>query len=431
MMGNKGSGRRRFLAGLTLLLALFLGIDAAADARPPRVKRELSSFLKRHGLEAGQKGRFRHGRFGRRQCRDGVDNDGDGWTDYPDDPGCRTRRGRDESRDQPPQEISPQPTPEEPVPQPTAETPAPTPVPEPAPDLSGCRHSAIPLGAGAPLGRCRPFPDDNPWNQDISGLPVDPLSDAYIAAIGAETGLHPDFGTVWDGKPIGIPYVVVDGAQAGAQITFDYAEESDGGAYPVPDEAPIEGGPSSDGDRHILVLDRDRWMLYELFYAWKTDYGWHAGSGAIFDLATNDLRPAGWTSADAAGLPIFPALVRYEEVYDQGEIRHALRFTVPVSRRAYVPPARHWASWFDDENLPPMGMRVRLKASFDLSPFPYPVQVVLTALKKYGMILADNGGPWFVTGVPDSRWNDGELHWLGEVKGRDLEVVRMDQIVEP
>jgi hypothetical protein len=286
------------------------------------------------------------------------------------------------------------------------------------------------LGPGASLGGRRPFPADNPWNQDISGEPVDPNSDALIASIGRDTGLHPDFGTVWNGAPIGIPYTIVAGTQAKVPIRFtDYGNESDPGPYPVPSNAPIEGGANSTGDRHVLVVDRDNWKLYELFNARRSGRGWQASCGAVFDLNSNALRPAGWTSADAAGLPIFPGLVRYDEVVEQKAIRHALRFTVSRSRRAYVHPARHWASSNTDPNLPPMGMRVRLKASFDISRFSPNVQVILTAMKRYGMFVADNGSNWYVTGAPDSRWSDSELRALRQVKGRDFEVVRMGTVV--
>src|SRR4030088_1375080 len=248
------------------------------------------------------------------------------------------------------------------------------------------------VGSGVSLAGRRPFPANNAWNQDISHLPVDPHSAQLIASIGAATALHPDFGTVWNGAPNGIPYVVVSGQQPRVPITsFTYADESDPGPYPVPPDAPIEGGPQGSGDRHVLVVDRDHWKLYELFGAYPHNGGssWTAGSGAIFDLNSNALRPAGWTSADAAGLPIFPGLVRYDEVFEQGVIAHALRFTVHDSRRAYVYPARHFASSNNSPNLPPMGMRVRLKASFDISGFSPPMQVILRAIKKYGMIVAD------------------------------------------
>jgi hypothetical protein len=303
-------------------------------------------------------------------------------------------------------------------------TPTPTPTPGGTPDL----------GPGASLHGKRPFPSDNPWNQDISTAPVDPNSANLIASIGLNTGLHPDFGTVYNGAPNGIPYVVVSGAQEGVPINFTaYGDESDPGPYPVPASAPIEGGPTSTGDRHVLVIDRDNWKLYELGYAFPINNGvsWNANCGAIFDLNSNALRPAGWTSADAAGLPIFPGLVRYDEVFEQGAINHALRFTVHDSRRAYVNPARHWASSDTNPNLPPMGMRVRLKASFDISGFSPAMQVILRALKKYGMMVADNGSNWYISGAPDPRWNDDELSTLKPIKGSNFEVVQMGTIVTP
>ena len=289
--------------------------------------------------------------------------------------------------------------------------------------------SAAPLGPGASLQGRRPFPPDNPWNRDISRQPVDPNSDTLIASIGLDRNLHPDFGTVWQGAPNGIPYVVVPGTQPRVPVRFEYADESDPGPYPIPPDAPIEGGPNSKGDRHILVIDRDAWKLYELFSSYPEGKGWRAGSGAIFDLRSNKLRPAGWTSADAAGLPIFPGLVRYDEVVEEKAIRHALRFTCRRTRRAYVPPATHFASRSSDPNLPPMGMRVRLKAGYDLSKFPPTARVVLQALKTYGMLLADNGGDWFISGAPDPRWDNEALTTLKRVKGRDLEVVRMNGLV--
>jgi len=286
------------------------------------------------------------------------------------------------------------------------------------------------LGPGASLDGRRPFPADNPWNADVSGEPVDPNSAALIAACG-DRGLHPDFGTVWNGAPNGIPYVVVSGSQPRVPVTFDYDDESDPGPYPVPADAPIEGGAGGTGDRHVLVIDRDAWKLYELYDARPVNGGqsWTAGSGAVFDLNSNTLRPAGWTSADAAGLPIFPGLVRYDEVVEQKAIRHALRFTCPVTRRAYVHPARHFASSRTDANLPPMGMRVRLRAGFDVSGFSPNVRVILEAMKKHGMLLADNGSGWYVSGAPDPRWNDEELATLSNVRGSDFEVVRMGTIV--
>jgi hypothetical protein len=287
------------------------------------------------------------------------------------------------------------------------------------------------LGVGASLHGKRVFPADNAWNRDISKMPVDPHSDVLVASIGADKPLHPDFGTVYNGNPNGIPYLVISGDQAKKRfpITFQYADESDPGPYPIPLEAPIEGGPKSDGDRHVLVLDREHWMLYELWSSTPQGSGWKAGSGAIFDLNSNKERPLDWTSADAAGLPVFPGLVRYDEAVEAKEIAHALRFTCVHSRHAFVAPARHFASSLTDEKYPPMGIRVRLKASVDITGFPPTAQVILRALKRYGMILADNGSDWFVSGAPDPRWNDDELNSLKRLKGHDFEVVQMGAMV--
>jgi hypothetical protein len=281
------------------------------------------------------------------------------------------------------------------------------------------------LGPGASLDGRRPFPADNAWNQPVDTAAVDPNSATLIASMGATRPLHPDFGADYNGGPFGIPYIVVDSTTAPVPVSFDYSDESDAGPYPVPAAAPIEGGASSSGDRHVLVIDRDRWRLYEMFSSYPQGLGWHAGSGAVFDLSSNGVRPAGWTSADAAGLPIFPGLVRYDEVMEQGVIRHALRFTARFSRRAYIAPARHFASSDTSSARPPMGLRVRLKASFDISAYPPSAQVVLTALKTYGMILADNGSDWYLSGAPDARWDDSELNTLKQVQGSDFEVVRM------
>lgn len=288
------------------------------------------------------------------------------------------------------------------------------------------------LGPGASLHGKQVFPADNPWNQDISTAPVDPNSARLIAAIGADDRLHPDFGTVYRGAPNGIPYIVVGGSQPKVRVDLTaYASESDPGPYPIPRDAPIEGGPNSEGDRHVLVIDRDNWKLYELFAARPNPTGtiWSARGGAIFDLKSNEMRPDGWTSADAAGLPIFPGLVRYDEVFELREIRHALRFTVKRSRRAYLYPARHHAGHDDDPNLPPMGLRVRLKASFDISSFSPSNQVILRALKKYGMFVADNGPSWFLSGAPDPRWSDDDLGNLKSIKGFNFEVVKMGTII--
>ena len=285
------------------------------------------------------------------------------------------------------------------------------------------------LGPNASLEGRRPFPDDNPWNADISAEPVDPNSTTLIQGCGI-ANLHPDFGTVWNGAPNGIPYMVVSGAQRRVPVTFDYADESDAGPYPIPADAPVEGGSGGSGDRHILIIDRDNWKLYELFAAYPENGGtrWRAGSGAVFDLRSNALRPAGWTSADAAGLPIFPGLVRYDEVVEAQQIRHALRFTCPRTRRAYVSPARHYASTRTDPTLPPMGMRVRLRADYDVSGFPAEVRVILTALKRYGMFLADNGSAWYLSGAPDPRWSDDNLAAIRRVPSSAFEVVRMGAV---
>jgi hypothetical protein len=254
---------------------------------------------------------------------------------------------------------------------------------------------------------------------------VHPDSDAFVNNIGRNTHLHPDFGTVWEGAPIGIPYVIVDGDQPQVPVSFYYDEQSDPGPYPIPPDAPIEGGPDSDGDRHVLVIDDDNCVLYETFDSWPVNGGesWDAGSGAIFDLNSNTLRPDYWTSADAAGLPIFPGLARYEEIVEQGVLDHALRFTVSVSRRAFIHPATHYASSNTDPLRPPMGMRVRMKASYDCTWASAEVQVICAGLKKYGMLMADNGSNWYVSGAPDPRWDDDALGDLKDITGDAFEVV--------
>lgn len=291
----------------------------------------------------------------------------------------------------------------------------------------------VKLGVGAPLGGKLPFPSDSPWNQRIDDALVDPMSRTIISRIGLDKNLHPDFGAgEWQGAPIGIPYVVVGGDQPKVPVVYTlYGDQSDPGPFPIPPFAHIEGHPNEDGDRHVIVLDRDNWKLYELFRSFSIGDGqlWRAESGAVFDMNEHPSRPVGWTSADAAGLPIFPGLVRYDEVVELGEIKHALRFTVSETRRAFVHPASHWASRSNDVRLPPMGMRVRLRSDFDMSDFPPEAQVILTALKRYGMILADNGSDWFISGCPDPRWNDDALRTLKQVTGRDFEVVLMENIV--
>jgi hypothetical protein len=276
-------------------------------------------------------------------------------------------------------------------------------------------------GAAAPprIGGCPVFPADNPWNRRIDGLPAAKDSAAIISSIGADTGLHADFGSgLWAGSPIGIPYTVVTSKQPKVRVSFDYADESDKGPYPISGTIRIEGG----SDRHALIVDRSSCRLYELYALSRTSRGWHAGSGAIWSLRSNRLRPAGWTSADAAGLPILAGLARYDEVA-AGHIDHALRFTVDRTRRAYVYPARHYASSLTDPALPPMGLRLRLKASFDTSGFPRQARAVLETLKRYGMVVADNGSSWYITGAPDRRWSNDDLHTLGRVKGSNFEVV--------
>ena len=290
---------------------------------------------------------------------------------------------------------------------------------------------ALALGvAAATAGRlpqapaCPVFPPSSPWNQRVDKLPVAPGSARIVATIGANDPLKADFGSgLWEGGPIGIPITVVRGTQAKSRVAFEYADESDKGPYPIPKNVAIEGGRAADGDRHALIVDRDRCKLYELFALYPTaSGGWRAGSGAVFDLRSNKLRPAGWTSADAAGLPILPGLARYEEVA-KGRIDHALRFTVERTRRAYVWPARHFASDASDPSLPPMGMRFRLKRDYPIAGFPRQARIVLQALKEYGMILADNGSNWFVSGAPHPKWSNDQLRSLGRVPGSAFDVV--------
>jgi hypothetical protein len=284
---------------------------------------------------------------------------------------------------------------------------------------------------GAP--KCRVFPANNHWNLRVDKLPVLPNSDTMVRGIGADDTLHPDFGSgTYEGRPIGIPFTTVPKTQKGLKVTFEYADESDRKRYPIPKNPPIEGGASSDGDRHVIVVDRDRCLLYELYAAYPRNGGssWRAGSGAIFNLRSNKVRPAGYTSADAAGLPILPGLARFEEV-KAGKIDHALRFTVSRSRRAYIYPARHFASSNTDPNLPAMGQRLRLKASFDTSGYPRQARVVLNALKRYGMIVADNGSDWFISGAPSKGWDNDELNALKMVEGSNFEVIDTSKLPRP
>jgi hypothetical protein len=279
--------------------------------------------------------------------------------------------------------------------------------------------------------RCPVFPASNAWNQRVDGLPVAADSARLVQSIGLGAGVHADFGSgLYEGRPIGIPFDVVSRATPRVRVSFDYAGESDRVRYPIPRSVHIEGGRASDGDRHALLLDRDACKLYELYALYPRGGGWHAGSGAVWNLRSNALRPAGWTSADAAGLPIFPGLARYDEVA-RGVIDHALRFTAAHTRRAYVYPARHYASSSDDPSLPPMGLRVRLKADVDISGFPRQSRVVLQALKTYGMILADNGSSWYVSGAPSPKWSNDDLHALGRITGADFEVVDTSSLPHP
>jgi len=279
-----------------------------------------------------------------------------------------------------------------------------------------------------------PFPASSLWNTDISTAPVDPNSANYINYIGASTTLHPDFGSgLWDGQSIGIPYRVVAGSQSNRPIKLGiYATESDPGPMPIPSDSLIEGYPKpGNGDRHVLVLDNGGCWLYELYSAKKlSDGGWKADSTAIWDMTIDEQRPYTWTSADAAGLPIFPGLARYDEV-SAGAINHALRFTVPVTQEAFTAPASHWASSVTDPNAPPMGMRMRLKASFDISSFSPENQVILRALQQYGMILADNGSAIYITGAPNAGWNNDDLGALKTITASDFDVVQMDTIYTP
>jgi hypothetical protein len=284
--------------------------------------------------------------------------------------------------------------------------------------------SAESVANAASVGGCPLFPADNIWNRDISTLPASSKSATYIASIGASGHLHPDFGAgLYNGGPIGIPYTVVPQNQAAVPVSFTYADESDPGPYPIPPNAPVEGGAQSKGDRHVLVVQSGTCKLYEVYAGYRQSNGsWKAGSGAVWRLNSDALRPSGWTSADAAGLPILPGLVRYDEVAS-GVIAHALRFTVGQTRNTFIWPARHQASSDSSSSLPPMGLRLRLKASVNISSFSRQDQVILTALKRYGMMVADNGSSWFISGTPDDRWNNDDLAQLKRIPGSDFEVV--------
>jgi hypothetical protein len=294
----------------------------------------------------------------------------------------------------------------------------------PVPDATAPASPTATPGRPDPPRACRIFPADNVWHADVSRLPVHRDSTRYVASIGAGQGVHADFGSGrWEGGPIGIPVTTVPAGQAGVRVRFEYADESDRGRYPIPADTKIEGGPRADGDRHVILFDRARCRSYELYAAYPDGGGaWRAGSGAIFDLRANTLRPRGDTSADAAGLSVLAGLVRYEEVA-AGRIDHAIRVTVPRSRDAYVWPARHAASDDSDPALPPMGLRLRLKSSVDISGLPRQARVVAAAMKRYGVIVADNGSAWYISGTPDERWNNDALRALGGLRGRDFEAV--------
>jgi hypothetical protein len=297
----------------------------------------------------------------------------------------------------------------------------------PPPPPSAC--SVMATGQESSLNGFVPFPSDNLWNEDISSAPVDPNSTAIINFIGTSVPLHPDFGSgLYNGSIIGIPYEVVDSSQGPVTINFTaYGDESDPGPMPIPLDAPIEGDPDPSGDQHVLILDNSNCWLYELFDASPSGSAWNAGSAAVWDLTADEQRPYTWTSADAAGLPIFPGLVRYDEVA-AGQINHAIRFTLQSSQAGFIPPASHWAASSTNALAAPMGMRLRLKASFDISGFSAANQVILTALKKYGMIMADNGSSMFITGAPNDNWNNDDLHNLTGVTASDFEVIQMTPV---
>lgn len=319
------------------------------------------------------------------------------------------------------------------TPTPPSPTSTSTPTGSPTPTSSPTENST---SMPPMIDGCSVFPGDNIWNVRVDSLPVDGNSSDYIATIGPNEEVHADFGSgEWppgSGSPIGIPFTTVTGAQPEVSVSFVWDDESDPGPYPIPTNAPIEGGPNSDGDRHVIVLDTSACILFELFNAFpEPDGSWRAHSGAVFHLASNGLRPAGWTSGDAAGLPILPGLIRYDEAIS-GEIRHALRFTAPETRDEYVWPARHQASDLTDSMYPPMGQRFRLRSDFDTSAFSPVAKVIAVALQRYGMILADNGSPWYLSGAPDERWDNDVLHELDIIQGSDFEAVDVSSLeVDP
>jgi len=296
------------------------------------------------------------------------------------------------------------------------------------------RCNGFTVGQEGSLNGFIPFPANSLWNTNIANAQVDPNSAAIINFIGTGQPLHPDFGSgLYDGQTIGIPYVVVPSTQPLVNINFTaYGDESDPGPMPIPFNAPIEGYPNpGDGDRHVLVIDKGNCWLYELYGAYEQNPGlWNAASGAVWDLTANEQRPYTWTSADAAGLPIFPGLVRYDEVA-AGVIKHAIRFTLQYSQEAFTPPASHWAANSDAPLAAPMGMRLRLKASYDISGYSPTNQIILTALKQYGMIMADNGSSLYITGDPDPRWNNDDLGDLHQVTASDFDVLLISPLYTP
>jgi hypothetical protein len=298
--------------------------------------------------------------------------------------------------------------------------PAPTPKPKPKPDPAPTPKPTPKPDPTPKPAPCRLFPSDNVWNQRVDGLPVDAKSATYIESIGLDKALHPDFSSLaWNGgKGYGIPFNKVSSSTPTYHVRFDYDDESDPGPYPIPSNPKIEGG----SDAHLILWDTQGCDLYEIFAADKSGGHWFGGSGAIWNLRSNKLRPNGWTSADAAGLPILPGLARYDEIAD-GAIRHALRFTAPRTCPDHIYPARHDAGDWPCSTYPPMGLRVRLKSSVDLSGFEPQARVILVALKRYGMLLADNGSAWYVTGAPNAHWNDDDLHDFNQLHGSDFEVV--------
>jgi hypothetical protein len=292
--------------------------------------------------------------------------------------------------------------------------------------LAGSAFALATRSASAPtLAGCPVFPASSVWNQPVNTLPVAADSAQLIASIGLTASVHADFGSgLYDGQSIGIPYVAVNGKTTPkSRVKFDYAGESDKGPYPIPSNVPIEGYPNpGNGDRHAIIVDRSTCKLYELYALRRAGSGWAAGSGAIWNLRSNALRPAGWTSADAAGLPILPGLALWPQVA-AGQIDHALRFTASRTRNTFIYPARHEASSTSDPSLPPMGLRVRLKAGVDISKLPPQARIVAQAMKTYGLILADNGSPWYISGAPNAHWSNDQLHALGALNGSDFEVV--------